>query len=260
MVDGTGAPARARRRRDRRRRIVAIGDGLDGDAVSSTPTGRVVDARLHRHPHPLRRAGVLGPGAHAVVLARRHVGRRRQLRLLDRAEPARAPRLDRAHARTRSRTCRRACSKPASTGTSRPSPSTSHSVERRGTVLNFGVLRRPQPGAAVRDGRRGLRARGDPRGDRAHAAVVADSDARRARSASPRASRANHRGDGGLPVPSRNGRRRRVRGAGVGARRARLRRVVCTRRASPSPTATATSCSPRIGRPLMWTPMLDATR
>ena len=59
--------------------------GLQGDRVDRRHRlrGR---ARVHRHPHPLRRPGVLGPGADAVVLPRRHHRRRRQLRLLDRPD------------------------------------------------------------------------------------------------------------------------------------------------------------------------------
>ena len=46
---------------------------------------------LHRHPHPLRRPGVLGPGPHAVVVARRHDRRPGQLRLRHRTDPAGRP-------------------------------------------------------------------------------------------------------------------------------------------------------------------------
>ena len=98
------APARPgvrRRRRDHRRRHHArSAPDLHGRARARR-VGLRGHARLHRHPHALRRAGVLGPGAAAVVVPRRHHGRRRQLRLHDRADPARAPRRDRAHARER---------------------------------------------------------------------------------------------------------------------------------------------------------------
>ncbi|HUP71626.1 MAG TPA: amidohydrolase family protein [Acidimicrobiales bacterium] len=42
-------------------------------------------------------------------------------------------------------------------------------VERSGMILKLRLLRRPQPGAAVRDGRRGLRARSECRRDCPHA-------------------------------------------------------------------------------------------
>ena len=89
-----------RRRRDRRRRRSArSAPDLDGRASSTRRVRR--RARLHRHPHALRRAGVLGSGAAAVVVPRRHHRRGGQLRLHDRADAARAPRDDRAHARER---------------------------------------------------------------------------------------------------------------------------------------------------------------
>ena len=100
VFDGSGAPGRAadvaiagrrdpRDRAEPARRARARRVGLRGRA------------RLHRHPHPLRRAGVLGSGAPAVVVPRCHHRRRGQLRLHDRAHPPRAPRRDRAHARER---------------------------------------------------------------------------------------------------------------------------------------------------------------
>jgi hypothetical protein len=69
-------------------RISAIGPGLQGRRVLDA-SGQVVSARVHRHPHPLRRPGVLGPVADPVLLPRGDVGHRRQLRLLHRAHPRR---------------------------------------------------------------------------------------------------------------------------------------------------------------------------
>ena len=80
-------------------------------------------------------------------------------------------------------------------------------VERARHHPQLRLLRRPQPGAAVRDGRRRLRARGAPRGDRARCATSCRRHARRARSGFASSFSANHRGDRGLPVPSRNGTR-----------------------------------------------------
>ena len=81
-------------------RITEVGPNLEGDRVLDAGDC-VVAPGLHRHPHALRRAGVLGPRAHAVVLPRRHDGGRRQLRVLDRADARRAPRAHRPHARER---------------------------------------------------------------------------------------------------------------------------------------------------------------
>ena len=85
---GTGPSRRESRRRDGRPgavtptsgshdgRIVAVGDvdgvaGVDRAEVIDLD-GLVAGAGIHRHPHPLRRPGPLGPRPHAVVLARRH--------------------------------------------------------------------------------------------------------------------------------------------------------------------------------------------
>ena len=104
-ADRRGRREPPRRRRARRRR----------------PRGR---PRLHRHPHPLRRPGLLGPGPDALVLPRRHDGGRRQLRLLHRSDEARATASWSPTPSRRWRTWTRPRSSPASRGTSRPSPST----------------------------------------------------------------------------------------------------------------------------------------
>ena len=87
VVDGTGAPGVAGRRGDRATAgSSSIGAGLRRRRVDRRDRLRR-RARLHRHPHALRRPGVLGPGAHAVVLPRRHHRRRRQLRVLASRRP-----------------------------------------------------------------------------------------------------------------------------------------------------------------------------
>src|SRR5439155_1116616 len=48
-------------------------------------------AGVRRPAHALRRAALLGPVSHALRVARRHLGRDRQLRLRLRADEARAP-------------------------------------------------------------------------------------------------------------------------------------------------------------------------
>ncbi len=100
VLDGTGAPGHVA--------DVSISDGRDrGDRHRPPRRPRARRHRLrgraglHRHPHPLRRAGLLGPRAPAVVVPGRHHRRGRQLRLRHRAHPARAPRHDRGHARER---------------------------------------------------------------------------------------------------------------------------------------------------------------
>ncbi len=81
-------------------RIVALGEATRrARGRRSTPTGRVVAPGLRRHPHPLRRAGAVGPHAHDLAVARRDHGRDGQLRLRRRAHAAGAPRADPAHAR-----------------------------------------------------------------------------------------------------------------------------------------------------------------
>ncbi len=124
------APARRARRGDvgiRGGRIAALGDGARRRAPHARRRRLRRRARLRRHPHPLRRAGLLGPHAHDLAVARRDLGGDGQLRLRHRADPPGASR-PRSCARSRtSRACRSTRSRPASapTGRSRPSRSTS---------------------------------------------------------------------------------------------------------------------------------------
>ena len=108
VVDGTGAPAAPRRRghhgrpHQRHRRQPRWPHRSRCQRLPCV-------AGLHRHPHALRRAGLLGSGADPVVFSRRHHCRRGQLWLLDRADPARAPRVDRPDAaKGRGHGCRHA--------------------------------------------------------------------------------------------------------------------------------------------------------
>ena len=170
VVDGTGAPGRVGRRRGRATaRSGRSAPNLRGDRELDA-VGLRRRAGLHRHPHALRRPGVLGPGPAAVVVPGRHHGGRRQLRLHHRAHPPRAPRRDRAHARERRGHGRARRSPRASCGTSRPTPSTWSSVAQPRHGAQLHRLRRAQLGAALRDGRRRLRARRDRRRDRARCA------------------------------------------------------------------------------------------
>ena len=102
VVDGTGAPGRRADVGIRDGRIVAIGDVSDeAGAPDDRRRRQGRRAGLRRHPHALRRAGVLRHDAEPVAAARRDDGDRRQLRLHDRAARARARRLPDAHARPR---------------------------------------------------------------------------------------------------------------------------------------------------------------
>ena len=80
VVDGTGrAPRRADVAIDGDR-IVAVGDVDGRRPARHRRRRRVRHARLRRRAHPPRRADRVGPRRDVVVLARRHVGRARQLR------------------------------------------------------------------------------------------------------------------------------------------------------------------------------------
>ena len=202
VFDGTRRARPGRRRGDRGRR-----DPRDRAEPARRARARRVGLRrhagLHRHPHPLRRAGVLGPGAEAVVVPRRHHRGRRQLRLRDRADPPRAPRRDRAHARERRGHGRRRRSTAGIPWDFETFPEYLESVRRRGTVLNFTAYVGHSAAAALRDGRRGLRARRDRRTrSSACATLVREAIDAGAAGFSTSFSYA-HRGVDGKPVPSR---------------------------------------------------------
>ena len=91
VYDGSGAPGVVA--------DVAVAAGVIreiGPNLTRRSRARRVGLRghsgLHRHSHALRRTGVLGPGAAAVVVPRRHDCGGGQLRLFDRADAAGAPR------------------------------------------------------------------------------------------------------------------------------------------------------------------------
>ena len=113
----------------------------------------------------------------------------------------------------------------ASRGTSRRSPSTSTPSRATARVAQLRVLRRPHRGAALRDGRRRLRAGAPPttssrHGSRRRARRCAAGAAGFATSSSP-----THNGDGGRPVPSPARRPRRARARSYAAARARHKGV-----------------------------------
>ena len=119
------------------------------------------------------------------------------------------------------------------------------------------LLRRPQPRAAVRHGRRGLRARSEPRRDRGACAWSSPTRMRAGALGFASSFSANHRGDRGLPVPSRNGTVEEfVRIASVLGELDSG--VVCYAPGIPVSYLDSYELQPRIGRPLMWTPMLSS--
>ncbi len=244
VIDGSGAPGRAADVAISDGVITEIGPNLRGEQRARR-VGLRGHARLHRHPHALRRAGLLGSGVAAVVVPGRHHRRRGELRLRDRTDPPRAPGRHRGHARERR-------------GHGRCDPERRAHVGLRDVprVPGFGPaarhaaqlhrVRRPLRAAALRHGRRRLRARRDRRRDRA--------DVR------PRPRR--DRGGRGrvldeLLVRASRGRRqagpqplRRTRGGrrACSSRPARRARVWCSsRRASSARTPTSTSGSPGSG-------------
>ena len=152
---------RNRGRRDRGDRAEAAGQ------ARARRLGLRCRARLHRHPHPLRRAGVLGSGAPAVVLSRRHDRGGGKLRLHDRAHPARASRRDRAHARERRGHGPCHADRGHRLGVRDIPRVPGIGPPARDDAQLHGV-HRSYRAAALRDGRRGLRARGHDRGNRPH--------------------------------------------------------------------------------------------
>ena len=149
------------------------------------------DARHRRRAHALRPAAHLRAVRHLVVLPRRHLGGRRQLRLLDRAVRPAGPRLahgavrqGRGHdaERARARGCR-------GTGTaSRPSWRCSTS----GSASTLADLRRTLRAAALRHGRSRVGARRHGRRGRGHAGRWCARRCAPARRGSPRRTRPTH--------------------------------------------------------------------
>ena len=125
LIDGTGAPPRTGRSRgerwpDRRGRR---GGRAARTCARRRRAGR--RSRLHRPPHPLRRAGALGRCRQPVAAARRHDHRGRQLRLLRRTatDDADVDYVRRLMSSSRASRCRR--SNRAARGTGTRSPTTS---------------------------------------------------------------------------------------------------------------------------------------
>ena len=169
LIDGTGAPGRPRRRGGGRRAHRGRGGGpAGGPGARRLGPGR--GPRVHRHPHPLRRPGVLGPVAHAVVVPRRH----------DAWSPGTAaspsPPSGPSDVALLARTLQHVEDMSFDTlvgrrplGRVRDVPAVSRRRRTTGHGAQLRLLRGPHRGAAVRHGRGGLRAGGDARRARPHA-------------------------------------------------------------------------------------------
>ena len=254
VVDGTGAPGR--------HADVAITDGVDHRdrrGPRRRPGARRRrprrHARLRRHPHALRRPGVLGPGAHAVVLARRDVGRRGQLRLLDRAGAARAPRAARPHAAARRGHGARHAVRGRAVGRFETFPQYLDAIERRGTLLNYACYVGHTAVRIFVMGEAGYERAGDRRRDPRHAAGGRRRDGRRrGRLRDVVVADAQRRRGPAGAVTRRRPRRARTRCSSRCATRARASPRCCPARRSRTPTSTTFSA--RVGRPLTWTALL----
>ncbi len=123
VVDGTGVRAAdGRRRRRPTGASSTIGRDVGRRHAGARCRRAPGDARLGRHPQPLRRSGALGPAARDVGRARRHHRGHGQLRRRLRAGAARDRGVDdHAHGRA-SRTSRRPCSSKASAGSGESFP------------------------------------------------------------------------------------------------------------------------------------------
>jgi N-acyl-D-amino-acid deacylase len=129
------------------------------------------------------------------------------------------------------------------------------SIERRGTVLNFGCYVGHSPVRLYVMGDEGYEREGTDAEIAQMRVVVAD--AMRAGAVGFASSfSANHRGDRGLPVPSRNGTREEfIALASVLGELGRGAAVYAP--GQPVTWRDSYEIQPRIGRPLMWTPMLS---
>ena len=204
VVDGTGAPARVGRRRDRRRRDRRRRRGPRGRRGRSTPPAAsshpasststpTTTRRCSGIPRCRRRAGTASRRWSPATAASRSRRRAPEHRARDRAHAAGG----RGHVGADAR-------RPASAGTSRRSPSTSARSSAAAPSSTSAATSATAPCGCSSWATRATSARPAPRRSSACAVVVAD--AMRAGALGFASSfSANHRGDRGLPVPSRNG-------------------------------------------------------
>ena len=254
IVDGTGAPPFVGDVAVRDRRIVAVGEGLDGrDAIDAH--GRIVspgfiDIHTHYDAQVFWDPGLTSSCWHGVtsvvagncgfsIAPTRPEQRGAIVRTLQAVEDMSEKMLD--------------AGIPWNFETF---AEYLDSVERSGMILNFGCYVGHSPVRLFVMGDEGYEREATPDEIARMRAVVADSMRAGALGFASSYS-ANHRGDRGLPVPSRNGTvdefvaLASVLGElGVG--------VVCYAPGVPVSYRDSYELQPRIGRPLMWTPMLTS--
>ena len=156
LVDGTGTPGRPADVAVRDGRIVEIGSRLHGDRVLDAG-GTDRRTRVHRHPQSLRRTGLLGPGAHAVLVPRRDERRRGELRFsIAPINPDNVSLLARTLAERRGHELRHVVGGGA-VGRLRDISPVPRRYRAQGRCSELRLLRRAHRGAAVRDGRGGIR-------------------------------------------------------------------------------------------------------
>ena len=254
VVDGTGAPARRADVAVSDGRIVAVGDGLDGDDVIDAG-GRVVapgfiDIHTHYDAQVFWDPALSSSCWHGVtsvvagncgfsIAPTRPEHRRAIVSTLHAVEDMSERMLE-----------------AGIVWDFESFDEYLKLVEHTGTVLNFGCYVGHSPVRLFVMGDEGYEREASPEEIEAMRVVVAD--AMRAGALGFASSfSANHRGDRGLPVPSRNGTVDEfVRIASVlGELDAG---VVCYAPGIPVSYLDSYELQPRIGRPLMWTPMLSS--
>ena len=255
VVDGTGAPGRPADVAVTDGVVTEIGDRLDGvEHARARRVGQIVaPGFIDIHTHYDAQV-FWDPSLTPVVVPRRHVGDRRQLRVLDRAVPPRAPRPARRARLQHVEDMSLATLDAGVPWDFETFPQYLDSVERHGTALNFGCY---VGHTAVRIwvmGEAGYeRAATDDELARMRAVVaeaMAAGAAGFATSSSP-----THNGDGGRPVPSRLADLRELNALLEPLRDADAASPRCCR-ARRSSTPTCSRSSARIGRPLTWTALL----
>ena len=253
VVDGTGAPAREADVAVRDGRIVAVGKGLEGDREIDA-RGRVVapgffDIHTHYDAQVFWDPGLTSSCWHGVtsvvagncgfsIAPTRPAQRKAIVRTLQAVEDMSEKMLD-AGIDWSFETFEEYLSL----------------IERRGTILNFGCYVGHSPVRLFVMGDAGYEREATADEIARMREVVADSMRAGALGFASSYS-ANHRGDRGLPVPSRNGTKAEfvelasVLGElGYGA--------VSYAPGSPVSWRDSYEIQPKIGRPLMWTPMLS---